>query len=239
MRSSTLFSMGLLALSVSIGVAGCGDDDDDGNNTTAGSAGKGGNTSTAGKGGSGGSSNTTAGKGGSNTTAGKGGTDGGGGEGGGTEPATGGNGPIGGETSGGTGGAAAGADTGGQTGEGGGGGETQAAADVQVNDADVLTNAAGFSLYVFDDDTASMDAPVSACSGGCLGAWPVFLAENPTVSAELDAADFRTFTRGDAAKQTTYKGHPLYRFTGDALPGATNGDGSGGKWHVVKIPFTP
>jgi predicted lipoprotein with Yx(FWY)xxD motif len=235
MRSSTLFSMGLLALSVSLGVAGCGDDDDDDNTGAAGKGG-GGSSSTAGKGGASGSS-STAGKGGSNSTAGKGGTNGASGEdGGGGEPATAGGGPVGGESAGGNGagGAAAGADSGGQTGEGGGAGQT-AEADVGVNGADVMTDGEGFSLYIRDTDTAG-DTPVSSCSGGCLATWPVFYVDAPNVPAELDASDFDSFERADAAMQSTYKGWPLYRFAADTQPGQTNGAAID-TWHVVKIPF--
>jgi predicted lipoprotein with Yx(FWY)xxD motif len=228
MRSSTLFSMGLLALSVSMGVVGCGDDDDD---DTTSSAGKGGTTSTAGKGGSSGS-NSTAGKGGSNGTAGKGGTNGGGGDDGNAGQAGGGAAPVGGESPGGNGaGGAAGGDTGGQTGEGGGGGETQAAADLNVNDAGFLTDEAGFVLYTRDGDTVSATEPDSTCASGCPG-WPAFAAENPTVSAELDASDFLFFD-GSLGEQTAYKGAPLYNFVGDVAPGQTNGNA--GIWHAVKI----
>ena len=208
MRSSTWFSLGLLAVTVSMGVAGCSDDDDDGGATTAGKGG-----GSAGKGG----------------TAGGGGTD----TGNAGEPG-GGSAPVGGEPSGGSAaGGASGADAGGVTGEGGAAGAA-ASTDVELHN-NIFTDADGFSLYLREGDTASTTDPVSACAAPC-AAWPVFAVEDPTVPAELDAADFRVFD-GDNGTQATYKGWPLYYFSGDLAPGATNGDGLGGIWHLVKLPF--
>ena len=34
--------------------------------------------------------------------------------------------------------------------------------------------------------------------------------------------------------QATYNGYPLYTFGSDSAPGMTNGNGSGGSWHVIK-----
>jgi len=50
----------------------------------------------------------------------------------------------------------------------------------------------------------------------------------PTLSAELGLAP-----RTDGPQQLTYQSAPLYYFVGDAQPGDTNGQGSGGVWFVV------
>lgn len=104
--------------------------------------------------------------------------------------------------------------------------------------ADVLTDSAGFSLYIREGDTASTSDPVSGCTTvGCLKQWPLFAVENPSVPAELSADDFGVFERPDGEKQATYQGWPLYYFSGDVAPGDTNGDGLAAIWHAVKIPF--
>ncbi len=49
-------------------------------------------------------------------------------------------------------------------------------------------------------------------------------------------ADLGTITRSGGVKQVTYKGHPLYYFSGDSHPGQTSGQGSsafGAKWWLV------
>jgi predicted lipoprotein with Yx(FWY)xxD motif len=88
----------------------------------------------------------------------------------------------------------------------------------------VLADAAGRTVYTFDKDVPGK----SNCSGGCLAAWPAFMAKEGA-SAQGD------FTLIDAAggKQWTVKGMPLYYFAGDSKPGERNGEGSGGVWHTV------
>lgn len=88
----------------------------------------------------------------------------------------------------------------------------------------VLADAAGRTVYTFDKDAPGK----SNCSGGCLAAWPAFMAKDGA-SAKGD------FTLIDAAggKQWTVKGMPLYYFAGDSKPGDRNGEGSGGVWHTV------
>jgi predicted lipoprotein with Yx(FWY)xxD motif len=88
----------------------------------------------------------------------------------------------------------------------------------------VLADAAGRTVYTFDKDAPGK----SNCSGGCLAAWPAFMAKEGA-SAKGD------FTLIDAAggKQWTVKGMPLYYFAGDSKPGERNGEGSGGVWHTV------
>jgi predicted lipoprotein with Yx(FWY)xxD motif len=103
-----------------------------------------------------------------------------------------------------------------------------------------LVSAEGRTLYYFGLDlpaTAAL-APVSNCTtaGGCLGVWPIFHVETPAVAQGLQASDFAEFTRPDGAKQSTFKGWPLYFYAGDAAPGDTNGDNFE-VWYVVRDPF--
>ena len=100
----------------------------------------------------------------------------------------------------------------------------------------MLATAAGLTLYVDAADTASVTAPVSACTGGCLTAWPIYDGDPATVPAGLTASDFRTFSNGGVT-QSTYQGWPLYTFTSDTAVGQASGDGVNG-FHAVTIPFT-
>ncbi|AXT60965.1 hypothetical protein D1816_11610 [Aquimarina sp. AD10] len=98
----------------------------------------------------------------------------------------------------------------------------------------ILTDKDGNSLYFFSQDAKG----TSNCSGGCITAWPVFYTEDVTLDSGLDAADFAVITREDGAKQTTYKGWPLYFFANDATAGDTNGDGVGNNWYIAKPDYS-
>ncbi|WP_183560795.1 hypothetical protein [Mucilaginibacter sp. SP1R1] len=99
----------------------------------------------------------------------------------------------------------------------------------------VMTDDKGKTLYFFAIDANG----TSGCSGGCTTAWPTFYQPNLTLDKGLDAKDFGTITRAsDGAKQTTYKGWPLYYFSGDAKAGDTNGDGLESIWFVAKPDYT-
>ena len=88
----------------------------------------------------------------------------------------------------------------------------------------VLADAAGRTVYTFDKDTSNK----SNCAGGCLAAWPAFVAK-PGATAQGDFG----LIESNGALQWTVKGKPLYYFAGDAKAGERNGDGSGGVWHIV------
>jgi predicted lipoprotein with Yx(FWY)xxD motif len=95
-----------------------------------------------------------------------------------------------------------------------------------------LVDGKGITLYNFTID--SKDS--SACTGGCVAAWPVFYASSIVVPSDLNASDFSSFTRADGSNQTAYKGMPLYYYVGDSSPGQTTGQGLnqfGGLWYVV------
>lgn len=98
----------------------------------------------------------------------------------------------------------------------------------------VITDGQGKTLYFFAIDANGN----SGCTGGCTAAWPTFYQANLTLDKGLDAKDFATITRTDGAKQTTYKGWPLYYFSGDAKPGDINGDDSENVWFVAKPDYT-
>lgn len=99
---------------------------------------------------------------------------------------------------------------------------------------EILTDADGNTLYFFSKDVKG----TSECENGCLAAWPLFYVEDIDLGTGLDAADFGTITRGDGAKQTTYKGWPLYYFANDTNAGDVNGDGAGDNWYVAKPDYS-
>ncbi|MGE5452043.1 MAG: hypothetical protein ACM3VZ_09420 [Acidobacteriota bacterium] len=93
----------------------------------------------------------------------------------------------------------------------------------------VLTDPAGRMLYTFDKDQANQ----SHCAGGCLQAWPAYVAGADGQSPVLQGLS--RFEQ-NGAQQWAWNGHPLYYFAGDAKPGDRNGDGKGGVWHIVQPP---
>ena len=101
------------------------------------------------------------------------------------------------------------------------------AADVMPANG-MLVNASGMTVYVFDKDVA--DSGKSACSGGCLVAWPAVIATDAA-----PAAPYGSIKREDnGAMQLTYKGKPLYLYKEDKKPGDVAGDNFKNVWHVVK-----
>lgn len=99
-----------------------------------------------------------------------------------------------------------------------------------------LTDTDGRTLYLFDNDTS----PNSTCARRCASTWPALLAPEgtapplplpPGVTGELTVSP-----RADGTgNQVVWNGKPLYRYSGDANPGDTTGDGIGGTWHVAKL----
>jgi predicted lipoprotein with Yx(FWY)xxD motif len=90
----------------------------------------------------------------------------------------------------------------------------------------VLVSSDGLTLYFHAGDTSTH----STCTGSCATAWPPLLVK---AGAKVSGGSgvhgtFGTFKRGDGTTQVTYKGHPLYGWTGDSYPGDTTGQGIGG-----------
>ena len=107
---------------------------------------------------------------------------------------------------------------------------TASSAAFQMYFADGL----GRALYMFANDVPGSNT--SACAGACLEKWPTFDVKNIQVGNGLTATDFTRFQRADGAWQTSFKGHPLYRFASDAAHTVT-GDGMGGRWFVARDYF--
>ncbi|MCI3949748.1 MAG: hypothetical protein K0R11_1682 [Acidimicrobiales bacterium] len=106
-------------------------------------------------------------------------------------------------------------------------------AEVAVAEADlgeVVVDADGMTLYVFDNDQGT----TSTCEGGCAEQWPPLETEGePTAGDGVDAALLGTTDRSDGTTQVTYDGRPLYTYAPDGAAGDTTGQGVGGVWWVV------
>lgn len=117
----------------------------------------------------------------------------------------------------------------------GGGATPEAAPDaapVGQGDTDlgtVLVDGEGLTLYALTDDTDG----ASTCDGACADAWPPLTVDGSDLPAGLDSGLFSVIERSDGTFQLAADGQPLYRFAGDAQPGDTNGQGSGGVWFAV------
>lgn len=98
----------------------------------------------------------------------------------------------------------------------------------------IITDSAGRSLYFFAKDAGS----TSACTGPCLATWPAFYKEELTHGDGLQDSDFAVITRTDGAKQTTYKGWPLYYYSADAAAGDVKGDAFNKVWAAAKADYS-
>jgi len=102
----------------------------------------------------------------------------------------------------------------------------------------VLVDSAGYSLYVFANDT--QNSGTSSCTGDCLAEWQPLLSDGEPVAGEgVDAAMLGTITRDNGTTQVTYNGWPLYHYAGDMTPGDANGQGMGGVWFLVSPTGKP
>jgi predicted lipoprotein with Yx(FWY)xxD motif len=78
---------------------------------------------------------------------------------------------------------------------------------------------------------------VSNCTGACATAWPpytVSAAAATTLTANPGiAGGIGTIKRADGSLQVTYRGLPLYFYTGDSKPGDTTGEAVNGFTEVA------
>jgi|SRR5581483_5727280 len=95
----------------------------------------------------------------------------------------------------------------------------------------VLANQKGFTLYLYTPDPKGK----SVCNAGCDTTWPPLLTKGkPKAGMGVKQSLLGTTKRSNGKLQVTYKGHPLYRYTGDAKAGQAKGEGYGGIWYAVK-----
>lgn len=99
-----------------------------------------------------------------------------------------------------------------------------------------LTDALGYSLYVFESDTPNQ----SNCTGQCAQVWPPLQALNgqpPTAGTGVQNSLISTIQRSDGTTQVTYDGQPLYYYSLDQAPGDIRGqaiNSFGNKWYLVE-----
>ena len=97
----------------------------------------------------------------------------------------------------------------------------------------ILVDSHGRTLYLFAKDRHGK----STCYGLCAGYWPALTTKGkPKAISGARKALLGTTRRKDGRKQVTYRGHPLYRFSGDTGAGQTSGEGLtdfGGGWWAV------
>jgi predicted lipoprotein with Yx(FWY)xxD motif len=120
-------------------------------------------------------------------------------------------------------------------------------ATVSVDEAEgvgpVLVDGDGGALYVSEQES---DGTVR-CAADCLEFWIPLEAPagGPSAGDGVDG-ELGTVERPDGARQVTYDGKPLYRFSEDGEPGQVTGDGLsdefGGEtftWHAVTTGGEP
>jgi predicted lipoprotein with Yx(FWY)xxD motif len=97
---------------------------------------------------------------------------------------------------------------------------------------EILVGPGGRTLY----DTTADAAGKVACTGSCVVRWlPLVVAAHvrPRAGHGVVASMVGTVERPDGRRQVTYRGHPLYLFSGDARAGQVNGQGLRGEWHAL------
>jgi predicted lipoprotein with Yx(FWY)xxD motif len=96
----------------------------------------------------------------------------------------------------------------------------------EVGGKEILTDAKGMTLYIWDKDAVG----VSNCYDQCAVNWPPLLVKADTAVE----GDWTLVDRKDSdMKIVAYKGWPLYLWIKDTKPGDTTGDGVGGTWHTA------
>jgi predicted lipoprotein with Yx(FWY)xxD motif len=97
----------------------------------------------------------------------------------------------------------------------------------------ILVDAQGRTLYLFQKDSGT----TSACTGACATFWPpLTVTGTPTAGSGANASLISTTMRSDGKSQVVYNGHPVYLYTGDHQAGDTTGQGLvafGGGWFAL------
>ncbi len=98
----------------------------------------------------------------------------------------------------------------------------------------VLTTTGGRTLYSLSAETHGR----FICTGSCLSAWHPLVV--PAGVKPIGPAKLGTVMRPDGRTQVTYRGRPLYSFSGDSKKGDANGEGikDVGTWHAAALAKT-
>lgn len=96
----------------------------------------------------------------------------------------------------------------------------------------ILVDAKGMTLYVFDNDEAGK----SNCTGQCLQNWPALTVTGKDAALTAGAGvtgQLGVIERTDGTYQVTMNGMPLYYYAKDTKAGETTGQGVGDVWWVI------
>ncbi len=97
----------------------------------------------------------------------------------------------------------------------------------QIDKGIALVDGQGMTLYTFSRDADGRSACVAACAVN----WPPLMAPVDTVPQ----GDYGLATRTDGGRQWTYRGRPLYLWSGDGRAGESTGDGLlEGAWRIAR-----
>lgn len=93
----------------------------------------------------------------------------------------------------------------------------------------VLTTLQGRTLYTLSAEKHGK----FICTGSCLSVWRPLLV--PAGTKPVGPVPLSTVKRPDGRTQATYRGRPLYSFSGDSKAGDANGEGieDVGTWHAA------
>ncbi|GAA5067221.1 SCO0930 family lipoprotein [Streptomyces similanensis] len=103
---------------------------------------------------------------------------------------------------------------------------------------DIVVDKNGMTVYRFLKDQA-WPTSVSACTGACLEKWPAVAPVPADATKGVRKKGLMGFTRPDGVKQMTVNCWPVYTYSGDKIPGDTNGQGIGGTWYAVSPDGKP
>ena len=95
----------------------------------------------------------------------------------------------------------------------------------------ILVDSQGMTLYHLSGE---QNGKFICTSSACIGVWhPLIASSSGTPSGEVGSLG--TVKRPEGTVQVTYRGTPLYTFTGDQQPGETKGQGikDVGTWSAV------
>jgi predicted lipoprotein with Yx(FWY)xxD motif len=109
-----------------------------------------------------------------------------------------------------------------------------AAAELKVADSklgQIVVDGKGMSVYYYTKDTK--DSGTSACTGGCLTAWPPVFTTSATPSVEGVTGTLGTISTPDGKKQVTINGMPIYYFAKDKAAGDITGQDVNKVWYLV------